>query len=157
MERNVSLIARLFTLIALAASAWVAVASLAAQGDDNRLVLVANASSPLSPLSASDVRRLYLGIPLMHAGREINALLKGIPPVRTPYEDSGVQGAQDSAGGARGRSACGHLHAARRRGPPPRHQDSRRAMSAFRRVTHSFAGRMVMAALDMHVVLALSL
>jgi hypothetical protein len=77
----ISRLVALVAIIALAAAAFAAVASLAADGDDHRLVLVAGASSPLAPLTSSDVRRLYLGIPLTQAGREITALRNAESPV----------------------------------------------------------------------------
>jgi fructose-specific component phosphotransferase system IIB-like protein len=74
MERNVPLIRPWLAVAALAAAALATALSWAAPADDSRLVLVAGSSSPLATLTTSDVRRLYLGVPLTHAGREITAL-----------------------------------------------------------------------------------
>jgi len=46
----------------------------------DRLVLVAGAQSPLTGLPATDVRRLYLGIPLAQDGREIVPLRNAADP-----------------------------------------------------------------------------
>ena len=80
-EREFPTITRYLAIAALAAAALVAPALAAAHGGDNRLVLVASASSPLGALTTADVRRLYLGIPRRHAGREINALRNAESPV----------------------------------------------------------------------------
>jgi hypothetical protein len=45
-----------------------------AQSDALRLVLVASTSSPVESMSASEVRRLYLGVPVAVAGQNIEAL-----------------------------------------------------------------------------------
>jgi hypothetical protein len=72
---------RSFVSAALAAAAVVLLPVVALAGDEARLVLVASATSPLAPLSSSEVRRLYLGVPLTHDGREINALRNAESPV----------------------------------------------------------------------------
>ena len=64
-----------------AVAALAATLSLAAQSDASRLVLVADASSTLAPLTINDVRRLYLGVPLSHDGRRINAVRNAENPV----------------------------------------------------------------------------
>ena len=61
--------------------ALAATVALAAQADTGRLVLVADASSPLAPLTVNDVRRLYLGVPLSQDGRAINAVRNAENPV----------------------------------------------------------------------------
>jgi hypothetical protein len=45
-----------------------------AQSDALRLVLVASTSSPVENMSALEVRRLYLGVPVTVAGQNIEAL-----------------------------------------------------------------------------------
>ena len=63
--------------------AWLAFAGAAfaappaRSAEESRLVLVASVNSPLVTLTSADVRRLYLGVPLTHAGREIVALRNG--------------------------------------------------------------------------------
>ena len=66
------MIPRLLLVLSLLAGALFGHAVRAA--DEGRLVLVASVNSPIATLSPADVRRLYLGIPLTHGGREIVAL-----------------------------------------------------------------------------------
>lgn len=47
----------------------------AAHETDQDIVLVASARSPLSSIAPPDVRRLYLGIPIVQAGREVMPLI----------------------------------------------------------------------------------
>ena len=65
------------TLLALALALTVAlmlVRAPAVAADNTRLVLVAAAHSTVAPMSAAQVRRLYLGIPVIQDGREITPL-----------------------------------------------------------------------------------
>jgi hypothetical protein len=79
MERDVPLIQRVLAAVALAlALAWLPAAAAA---DDARLVLVAGANSPVAPLTAAEVRRLYLGVPLTQNGHEIIAIRNAANPV----------------------------------------------------------------------------
>ena len=70
------MIAKLLLAFALFAGAPFARDARAA--DEGRLVLVASVNSPIATLSPADVRRLYLGIPLTHGGREIVALRNAV-------------------------------------------------------------------------------
>jgi hypothetical protein len=67
-------------LAVVVALSWSAMVSPARAADDGRLVLVASVNSPIATLSPGDVRRLYLGIPITYAGREIAALINAETP-----------------------------------------------------------------------------
>jgi hypothetical protein len=59
-------------LIGIGAMPWLAQPALA---QDSGLVLVASARSSLPMLSGEETRKLYLGIPFTHAGREVVPLI----------------------------------------------------------------------------------
>ena len=77
MERNVSLtrmvIALLVGAIAFAGPGW-------ARAAEPKLVLVASAKSHVAPISATEARRLYLGVPLVQDGHEVAPLRNAADP-----------------------------------------------------------------------------
>jgi len=82
VERDVPLIRRLLAAVLLAL-AVAGVLRVALAADEARLVLVAAANSPVAPLSAAEVRRLYLGVPLVQNGRELIPLRNAASPAAT--------------------------------------------------------------------------
>ena len=79
MERNVSMmmkrLAIFFALALGAAASWPTLAG------EQRLVLVASANSPAAKLSPAEVRRLYLGVPVVQDGHEIVPLCNSVEPI----------------------------------------------------------------------------
>lgn len=77
MERNVSLnrmvVALLLCAITLAEPGW-------ARAAEPKLVLVASAKSSVAAISATEARRLYLGVPLVQDGHEVEPLRNAVDP-----------------------------------------------------------------------------
>jgi hypothetical protein len=71
---------RLLLLIGLVAWTSCLFAGSAARAAEPQVALVASAQSPISALTGSDARRLYLGLPLVVNGHEITPLRNGADP-----------------------------------------------------------------------------
>jgi hypothetical protein len=65
---------RLLLPLVLALASLLVASPTRAQSDGMRLVLVASASSPVDSLELSEIRRLYLGVPVAVAGQNIAPL-----------------------------------------------------------------------------------
>ncbi len=74
MERRVAMI-RKWTCLLLSCLMVLAQPSLARNGHGERLVLVTDQASGISRLSASEIRRLFLGFPVNLAGKQLTAVI----------------------------------------------------------------------------------
>jgi hypothetical protein len=77
VERDVSLTS---IAIALLVGAIALATPFPAHAAEPKLVLVASAKSPVAPISAAEARRLYLGVPLIQDGHEVEPLRNAADP-----------------------------------------------------------------------------